>query len=282
MFAVYACAEQAQVTNTFVTSSGGNGIEFSTSTSSTLNNSRIKDYGLVLAGAAGIELDQSPNATVVHNEISGGVQNGGINLDCHGDCEPTLLRKNHLFNLGTHNSFGLSDGGAIHVDNSTGFVELADNKVHDIRAQSENGGGLYLDDHTTNVYVHGNLWYNLRGGVVQWNQQAAGGIVNITNNVWVKSNDGCYAEALSSEPYLNMNRNGAVNFSKNIFYYDSKFDGALYSPPGARGGGNTYGKEFIADKNLYFDAAATVPGTFAQPTPFPGGLSWDAWKKGGR
>ena len=86
------------------------------------------------------------------------VQNGGINLDCHGDCQPSLLAKNHLFNLGTHNIFGLSDGGAIHIDNSTGYVELADNKVHDIRSQSENGGGLYIDDHSTNIYAHGNLW----------------------------------------------------------------------------------------------------------------------------
>jgi hypothetical protein len=153
-----AKSTHATVTNTFITSSGGNGVEFSTSSSSLLSNSRIKDYGLVLSGAAGIELDQSPNSTVRHTEISGGIQNGGINLDCHGDCQPSLLSKNHLFNLGTHNTFGLSDGGAIHIDNSTGFVELADNKVHDIRSQNENGGGLYIDDHSTNIFAHGNLW----------------------------------------------------------------------------------------------------------------------------
>jgi hypothetical protein len=234
----------------------------------------------VLSGAAGIELDQSSNATVIHTEISGGVQNGGINLDCHGDCHPTMLTKNHLFDLGTHNRFGLSsDGGAVHVDNSTGFVELSNNKVHDIRAQGSNGGGLYLDDHTTNVYAHGNLWYNLRGGVVQWNRQAAGGTVNITNNVWIKSNNGSYSEALATEHFFEMNRNGAVNFSNNIFYYDSVHDGLLYTPSTSR---NTYGQEFVAEKNLYFDTESSTPGVFAQPRPFPGGLTWKEWQASGK
>jgi hypothetical protein len=65
--------------------------------------------------------------------------------------------------------------------------------------------------------------------VIQWNQQAAGGIVNLTNNVWIKSNNGSYTEALSSEPFFALSRDGAVNMSNNIFYYDSVYDGALYS-----------------------------------------------------
>ena len=57
--------------------------------------------GLVLASAAGIELDQTPNAAVLHNEISGGVQNGGINLDCHGDCEFLFFKDGTLNHSGT-------------------------------------------------------------------------------------------------------------------------------------------------------------------------------------
>lgn len=136
-----AFSTNASVSDSYVAEVGGNGFEFSRVERAQLTNSRVQGYGLVLMGAAGVELDQSP-AEVSHNEFTGGVQNGGINLDCHGGCEPTTLTKNHLFNLGTLNQYGLSDGGAIHIDNSTGLVAVTDNKVHDIRAQGFNGGGL--------------------------------------------------------------------------------------------------------------------------------------------
>ena len=63
--------------------------------------------------------------------------------------------------------------------------------------------------------------------------------------------------------------------SNNIFYYDSARDGALYSSPSTT---NTYGPEFVVDRNLYFDTASAPPGTFANPTPFPGALSWRQWR----
>ena len=116
------------------------------------------------------------------------------------------------------NRYGLSDGGAIHIDHSTGYVEVLDNKVHDIRAQGFNGGGLYIDDTTTNVLCKGNLWYNLKGGVIQWNKQAVipGGIVNITNNVWAKSTNGSYAPVNTAEAFFEWNRDGPVNMSHNM------------------------------------------------------------------
>ena len=40
-----------------------------------------------------------------------------------------------MFNAGTSNAYGLSDGGAIHIDHSTGYVEIAANVFHDIRAK---------------------------------------------------------------------------------------------------------------------------------------------------
>jgi hypothetical protein len=54
-------------------------------------------------------------------------------------------------------------GGAIHIDHSTGYVEIGDNVFHDIRAKGGNGGGLYIDDTTTNINCTGNLFYNLKG-----------------------------------------------------------------------------------------------------------------------
>lgn len=49
----------------------------------------------------------------------------------------------------------------------------------------------------------------------------------------------------------------------------------------ARSSQNTYGKEFVAVKNLYFDTASSIPGSFARQTPFPGGMSWKEWQGSG-
>lgn len=229
-----AFSTNASVSDSYVAEVGGNGFEFSRVERAQLTNSRVQGYGLVLMGAAGVELDQSP-AVVSHNEFTGGVQNGGINLDCHGGCEPTTLTKNHLFNLGTLNQYGLSDGGAIHIDNSTGLVAVTDNKVHDIRAQGFNGGGLYLDDSTTNVLCRGNLFYNLKGGVIQWNKQAIlpGGAVNISNNVFAKSVNGTYSPVnggnRTGEAFMEWNRAGAVNMEHNVYFFDPERDGPLFS-----------------------------------------------------
>jgi hypothetical protein len=229
-----AFSTNASVSDSYVAEVGGNGFEFSRVERAQLTNSRVQGYGLVLMGAAGVELDQSP-AVVSHNEFTDGVQNGGINLDCHGGCEPTTLTKNHLFNLGTLNQYGLSDGGAIHIDNSTGLVAVTDNKVHDIRAQGFNGGGLYLDDSTTNVLCRGNLFYNLKGGVIQWNKQAIlpGGAVNISNNVFAKSVNGTYSPVnggnRTGEAFMEWNRAGAVNMEHNVYFFDPERDGPLFS-----------------------------------------------------
>ena len=109
-----AFSRNASILDSYAAAVGGNGFEFSRVDGARLHNSRVRGYGLGMMGAAGVELDQSP-AIVSHNEFSGGTQNGGINLDCHDGCQPTTLSKNHLFNLGTLNRYGLSDGGAIHV-----------------------------------------------------------------------------------------------------------------------------------------------------------------------
>ena len=66
-------------------------------------------------------------------------------MDCHDGCAPSYIRSNHMFNAGTSNAYGLSDGGAIHIDHSTGYVEIAANVFHDIRAKGGNGGGLYIE-----------------------------------------------------------------------------------------------------------------------------------------
>ena len=95
-----AFSKNVSVSDSLCAQIGGNGFEFSRVEGALLHNSRVTGYGLVMMGAAGVELDQSP-AVVSHNEFSGGVQNGGINLDCHDGCQPTTLLKNHLFNLGT-------------------------------------------------------------------------------------------------------------------------------------------------------------------------------------
>ena len=94
-------SNDAAVTGTLVHDTGANGFEFSRVSTLLLAHSKVSTYGRVMAGAAGVELDQCPNATVTHNQFDDGEQNGGINLDCHDGCTPTTLAKNHLFNLGT-------------------------------------------------------------------------------------------------------------------------------------------------------------------------------------
>lgn len=254
---------------------GSNGFEFARTSGVMLADSRVLRYGLVMSGAAGVELDAAPNSVVEHNEFTGGVQNGGINLDCHGACAPTRIRKNHLYNLGTLNQFGLSDGGAIHIDASTEFVEVVDNLVHDIRAQTGNGGGLYIDDTSTNIYAVGNLMYNLKGGAIQWNKQAPGGIVNISNNIWVKSNNGSYAP-VNADAFFNWNRDGAVSMQRNVVYYDSDTDGPLWP---RTDGGKEFSNAFL-DCNVYFDVARSVADFGAGPN-WPDGTNWSGWQRGG-
>jgi hypothetical protein len=91
-------------------------------------------------------------------------------------------------------------------------VEISSNVFHDIRAKGGNGGGLYIDDTTTNINCSGNLFYNLKGGAIQWNHQAGsvpGGMVNLSNNVWAKSVNDTYQPVNSGEAFFAWDRDGA-------------------------------------------------------------------------
>ena len=57
-------------------------------------------------------------------------------------------------------------------------------------------------DATTNINASGNLFYNLKGGAIQWNHQNPAGVVNISNNVWSKSVNDTYKPVNSDEAFF--------------------------------------------------------------------------------
>jgi hypothetical protein len=148
--------------------------------------------------------------------------------------------------------------------------------VHSITAQGSNGGGLYIDDTTTNVLARGNLWYDLKGGAIQWNKQAMEGVVNLTNNVWVKSNNNTYSP-VNTHAFFNWNRGGAVNMTRNLIFYDSAADGPLWSANNKEASFHNVGLDY----NLYYDTNGKNGGTFTDGKPFPDGLSMREWQQKG-
>ena len=129
--------------------------------------------------------------------------------------------------------------------------------------------------------------------VIQWNKQAIvpGGVVNITNNVWAKSTNGSYSPVNTAEAFFEWNRNGPVNMSRNIYFYDPALDGPLWSS--WHGPAATSGFQNVAmEHNLYVDTRSqrgsagvfgnnSTGGDKAAATPFPGNASLRAWQKGG-
>lgn len=134
-----------------------------------------------------------------------GVGNTAINNSIH-DSEHIAIGFSGCYNIVKYNEIynvctETDDAGAIYVGRTwiDRGNEIVDNYIHDIDSSIENVygvGAIFLDDHYAGAYIKGNVFEKIEGYAIRGN---AGREHTITNNVFVKCNEGVYISNASED-----------------------------------------------------------------------------------
>ena len=264
---------------------GAGGALINSSPLASIQNSYVIGFGERYPGGVGIVLGNSPNGTVAHCDISGGLYNGIVYGGVNDAGAFQLFEFNHVHNNGHASDDGICDFGAIHGSNpnSTQPIYIRNNLFHSIQAFQNGGNGIYMDAGSVGLEVSGNLVHNVTGASVVWNgghmsghpfpTADNSGTTKILNNVLISDRDNGYYQGLMAGGQTE--RNAAINWNgftpaqmqKNVIAVDSTnapsrqafFNGqpCASSPKGAR------------------NVAPTAAGTAAMATGSAAVCSWD-------
>eukprot|EP01084_Bolivina_argentea_P133785 236133_1 len=199
-FAIYMQkAPQTSIMNNNFSDIGAGSIYFNGACdNSIISDNFIFNTSFIFRQAPGIGGGSSSKVIIEHNEISGVISNG-INIAGINSGSPDLvINKNHIHHTGLHNEYAISDYGLIYLsflNTVNGTAQITNNKLHDTISFIYGGNGIYLDYGTTDVFVYGNLVYNVAGNSFMWNY-AQGQYkvpmppIIIQNNIFIQSGPG--------------------------------------------------------------------------------------------
>lgn len=224
----------------------------------TVTDNHLHHLGQVYSPAVGILILQSGNNRIAHNHIhdlyytaiSVGWNWGYRETPCHDN----LVEFNHLHDIGKRL---LSDMGAIYTLGIQKGTVIRNNLIHDVRAFTYGGWGLYPDEGSSYLVLENNVVY--RCGSAGFHQHYGRENV-VRNNIFAFNRDHGLMRT-REEDHL------SFTFTHNIVYFDS---GDLL-------GSNWTNDKFALDYNVYFDAR---PEARPETMRFAG-ASLEDWRKRG-
>ncbi len=205
---------------------------------------RIHDGGLMFHSAIGVWIGQSPNNSLVHNEIHDfyytGISIGwtwGYGLSSASN---NLVAFNHVHHIGVKsNGDGpiLSDMGGIYTLGKQPGTRVLNNLWHDIAGLRYGGWGIYFDEGSSGIVALSNVVYGTTHGGFH---QHYGETNLVRNNIFAFGRDQ-QIQRTRVEPHV------SFSFQTNIVYFDS---GTLLAGDWAK-------DKYDMDWNVYFDTRTT-------------------------
>jgi hypothetical protein len=204
-----------------------------------VTDNEIHDLGLVYPSAIGVWVGQSSRNTIAHNDIHDlyytAISVGWTWGYAPNQCDGNAIEHNHLHHIGKEM---LSDMGAIYTLGMQPATTIRNNLIHDVRAFTYGGWGIYPDEGSTGIVIENNIVYRTKSAGFH---QHYGRENVVRNNIFAFGSE-YQLMRTRAEPHL------SFTFEGNIVYYDS---GALL-------GSNWSGEGVKMNHNLYWDARGAV------------------------
>ncbi len=176
----------------------------------TISDNTIKQYGKVFPSAVGIFLLNTNNNLVSHNSVHDGFYTGisvGIIYDyLRSVSNYNIIEYNHIYNIGKGI---LSDMGGIYTLGVSPGTIVRNNLIHDIKAYSYGGWGIYCDEASSFILIENNIVYNT---------QFAPFNIHYSRELLVKNNIFSFGDV----EQLSRSKKGpfkSMYFEKNIIYW---------------------------------------------------------------
>jgi hypothetical protein len=150
---------------------GAGGVHVQVSPGASIRNSYVRGFGERYPAGVGVVLTKSPNGTVAHCDISGGLYNGIVFGGTNDTGAGSRYELNVVHGNGHEADDGICDFGAIHGSNAGSLlpIYITSNVFHNITAYQNGGNGIYLDVSSSGVQVERNLVYDVAAETVKWN-----------------------------------------------------------------------------------------------------------------
>ncbi len=220
----------------------------------TVTDNHLHDLGVVFPSAVGILVGQSSRNTISHNHIHDlyytAISVGWTWGYAPNQCNGNIVEYNHLHHVGREM---LSDMGAIYTLGVQPGTRIRYNLIHDVRAFTYGGWGIYPDEGSSEMLIENNVVYRNKSAGFH---QHYGRENMVRNNIFA-FNDEVQLMRSRLEPHL------SFTFENNIVIFDS---GRLL---GARWNDG----KFVMKNNVYWDRRA---GAIRFGTE-----SWDEWRARG-
>jgi len=201
---------------------------------------RIHDGGQMFHSAIGVWIGQSPNNSLVHNEIHDfyytGISIGWTWGYGPASASNNLVAFNHVHHIGVKsNGDGpiLSDMGGIYTLGKQPGTRVLNNLWHDIAGLRYGGWGIYFDEGSSGIVALSNVVYGTTHGGFH---QHYGETNLVGNNIFAFGRDQ-QLQRTRVEPHV------SFSFQTNIVYFDS---GNLLAGDWAK-------DQYEMDRNVYFD-----------------------------
>jgi len=206
-----------------------------------VSDNHLHQLGRVYAPAVGLIIFQSGQNRIAHNHIHD-LYYTAISVGWNWGyqetpCRDNVIEFNHLHDVGQG---VLSDMGGIYTLGIQKGTVLRNNLIHDVKAHSYGGWGLYTDEGSTDIVLEGNVVYRCKSAGFH---QHYGRENIIRNNIF----------AFGTEHQLMRSREEehlSFALTNNIVYFDS---GTLL---GSRWTNNHY----LMDNNVYWNAGKGAAG----------------------
>jgi hypothetical protein len=239
-------------------------------------DNRIEHYGQIYPSAVGVLLEHTADNLVARNHIHHG-RYTAVSVGWTWGYQPNISRNNVIEFNHIHDIGGglLSDMGGIYTLGVSPGTVVRNNLIHDIRANSYGGCGIYNDEGSAHILVENNVVYNT---------SSAGYNIHYGRDLTVRNNIFAFGgEALLHreriEPHM------SVHFENNIVYCGNGavFSGnwndkahRVYLNPIHKNGVRAASSTFEMDRNVYFSAKQSAGSRIWN------GLSFRQWQQRGK
>ncbi|MBB5441188.1 hypothetical protein HDC92_004895 [Pedobacter sp. AK017] len=247
----------------------------SATTNNTIADNFIFNYGVEFPSAVGVFLFHTSNNTVTHNSIHDGyytgISIGGVWGYLRSVAKYNMIAYNHIYNIGKGL---LSDMGAIYTLGVSPGTVIRNNLIHDIKAKSYGGWGIYCDEGSSYILIENNVVYNTQYATFN---------IHFGKELEVRNNIFCLGEKEQitkgkREPHKSMFFENNIVYWKQGVLFSSDWDDYTYKyyASGKADGYKEQTKTVDVDYNIYYNPAV------GQDTVKFTDKSWAEWQKQGK